>query len=59
MKTAAVWNAYCSLVEVDRRFAVAYYLLQDDDEGSTHLRHVNLLQRDYTALHPRRCHVQS
>jgi hypothetical protein len=37
MKTADIWDADCRLVEVDRRFGVAYYLHEGDDEGSTHL----------------------
>jgi hypothetical protein len=57
MKTTAFWDiAPCSLVEVDRRFRGAYCLLHhgDEDGGSTHLWNVDLLQRDYKALYPRR-----
>jgi hypothetical protein len=45
----------CSNVEVDRLFKGAYCLHhKGDDGGSTHLWNVGQLQRDYTALHPRR-----
>jgi hypothetical protein len=47
--------APCSQVEVDRCFRGAYCLHHRRDvEGSTHLWNVGQLQRDYTALLPRR-----
>jgi hypothetical protein len=55
-KFRAFWDvAPCSHVKVDRRFRGAYCLHhQGDDRGSTHLWNVGPLQRDYTALHPRK-----
>jgi hypothetical protein len=53
----AFWNiALRNLAEVDRRFRYAWYLHyhRADEEGSTHLWNVPLLQRYYTALYPRR-----
>jgi hypothetical protein len=48
MKVTLFWDiAQCSLVEVDRRH-------QAVDGGSTYLRNVGLLQRDYIAPYPRR-----
>jgi hypothetical protein len=48
------WNvAPCSHVEVDRRFRGTYCLHHQGDR-STHLWNVGQLQRDYTALHPKR-----
>jgi hypothetical protein len=45
--------AACSLVEGDRRFRGVYCLQQQgDDEGSTKLWNVGLLQQDYIALYP-------
>jgi hypothetical protein len=55
--TALTWDvAPCSHVEVDRRFRGAYCLYhhRPDDGSSTHLCNVGKLQRDYTALHPRK-----
>jgi hypothetical protein len=47
--------ALCSLVEVDQHFRGVYYLAHcPDDGGSTYLWKVGLLERDYTALYPRR-----
>jgi hypothetical protein len=55
-KVTVFWDiAPNSLVEVDRRFWVAYCLNQSpNDIGSTQLWNVGQLQRDYTALYPRR-----
>jgi hypothetical protein len=58
-KIVAFWDiAPWSLVEIDRRFRGEYCLHhrgdRPDDGGSTHLWNVGLLQRDYTALCPRR-----
>jgi hypothetical protein len=54
----AFWDASCSFVEVDRCFKHAYCLHKQGDRprdgGSMHLWNVSLLQRDYTALYPRR-----
>jgi hypothetical protein len=66
MKIIAFWDIVpCGLVAVDRRFRGAYCLHHQggdggddnhrpDYEGSTHLRNVGLLQRDYMTLYPRR-----
>jgi hypothetical protein len=32
---------------------------EDDDGGSTHLRNIGLVPRDYTALHRRKLHLQT
>jgi hypothetical protein len=56
-KFRAFWDVVpCSHVQFDRRFRGAYCLHHqgDDDVGSAHLRNVSPLQRQYTALHPRR-----
>jgi hypothetical protein len=59
----AFWDvALISLVGVDRRLRDAYFLHhhhRPDDGGSTHLRNVGLLKRDYTALHLRRLQSSS
>jgi hypothetical protein len=55
LKFRVFWDvAPCSHVELDRRFRGAYDLNRHDDADSTHLWNVCQLQRDYTALHPRR-----
>jgi hypothetical protein len=54
---ADFWDiAPCSPVEVDLYFRGAYCLhyRSSDDGDSTHLWNVCLLQRDYTALYPRK-----
>jgi hypothetical protein len=52
MKIIAFWDiALHTLVKVERRFKGAY---RPDDEGSTHLRNIGLIQRDYVALYPKR-----
>jgi hypothetical protein len=54
-KIKALWDIELCSLGVDRRFRGAYCLRhQGDDGGSTHLRNVGLLQRDYMALYPRR-----
>jgi hypothetical protein len=59
MKKISFWDIVpCRLVVVDRRFKGVYCLLCQgdlpDNGGSTHLRNVGLLQRDYSAQYPRR-----
>jgi hypothetical protein len=55
-KFRVFWDValYCH-AEVDRRFKGVYCLHHQGDDGdSTHFCHIGKLQRDYTALHPRR-----
>jgi hypothetical protein len=60
MKSRVFWDVVpCSHVEVDRRFRGGTASIMEDDGGSTHLRNVGLLQRDYTALHPRRLYTST
>lgn len=57
MDVPTFWNiAPYSLADVDRRFGGAYCLYQQDDNdgGSTYLRDVSELQRDYNAQYSRR-----
>jgi hypothetical protein len=57
LKMQAFWDVSpCSLFELDRRFRGAYRLqYQSDNRGSRHLWIVGIiLQRYYTALHPRK-----
>jgi hypothetical protein len=56
MTKIAFWNiAPCIKVKVYRRFRSTYCLHhRSDDRGSTRLRNVCLLQRDYTALYYRK-----
>jgi hypothetical protein len=42
------------LTDVSEVRTAAIIIHRPDDIGSTHLRNVCQLQRDYTALHPRR-----
>jgi hypothetical protein len=50
MKTTAFWDiAPCSLVEVAR-----HQRSRPDDGGSTHLKNIGQLLRDFTAQYPRR-----
>jgi hypothetical protein len=52
VKIRALWDvAPCSPVGVHRRLIGGYS--SHGDGGSTHPRNVGVLQRDYTALHPR------
>jgi hypothetical protein len=46
--------APCTLVGVYRRFSNASCLHHQGGDSSTHLWNVGILQRDYTALYPRR-----
>jgi hypothetical protein len=60
IKLRVFWDVVpCSHVEVDRCFRVAYCLHRHrhDEGGSTPLCNVGQLQRDYTALHPRRLYT--
>jgi len=51
----AFWDIPYSLLAVDRRFRGANCLYHSPDEGgSTHHWNVCILQRDNTALYPRR-----
>jgi hypothetical protein len=56
MKFRVAWDvAPCSHVEIDLCSKGVYCLKHHpDDGGSTYLRNIGQLQRDYTALHPRR-----
>jgi hypothetical protein len=55
MKMVALWDiAQCSLVDVGGCFRDAYCLHHQGDEISSHFRNVDILQRHYTALYPRR-----
>jgi hypothetical protein len=42
--------AWCSLINIDRRFSGVYY---PDDGGSKHVLYVGQYLADYTAQHPR------
>jgi hypothetical protein len=56
IKMTTLWDVMPCSLKVDWSFISAYCLHHQhpDDGGSSNLWNVGLLQRDYTALHPRR-----